>query len=54
MNRTKFLTQSAMIAALYVVLVEVFKPISHGDYAGKSCRSINGSSLTLHQRQYLG
>lgn len=30
MNRTKFLTQSAMIAALYVVLVEAFKPISHG------------------------
>lgn len=30
MNKTKFLTHSAMIAAIYVILVEVFKPISHG------------------------
>ena len=30
MNKTKFLTHAAMIAAIYVVLVEVFKPISHG------------------------
>lgn len=30
MNKTKFLTQSAMIAALYVILVEVFKPMSYG------------------------
>ena len=30
MNRTKFLTQGAMIATLYVVLVEAFKPISYG------------------------
>ena len=29
-NKTKFLTQAAMIAAIYVVLVEVFKPISYG------------------------
>lgn len=30
MNKTKFLTQAAMIAAIYVVLVEVFKPFSYG------------------------
>jgi len=30
MNRTKLLTQGAMIATLYVVLVEAFKPISYG------------------------
>lgn len=30
MNKTKFLTQASMIAALYVVLVEVFKPFSYG------------------------
>lgn len=30
MKRTKFLTQAAMIAAIYVVLVEVFKPFSYG------------------------
>lgn len=30
MNKSKFLTQAAMIAAIYVVLVEVFKPISYG------------------------
>lgn len=30
MNKTKFLTHAAMIAAIYVVLVEAFKPISHG------------------------
>ena len=30
MNRTKFLTQAAMIAAIYIVLVEMFKPISYG------------------------
>ncbi len=29
-NKTKFLTQAAMVAAIYVVLVEVFKPISYG------------------------
>lgn len=30
MKRTKILTQAAMIAAIYVVLVEVFKPFSYG------------------------
>lgn len=30
MKRTKFLTQAAMIAAIYIVLVEVFKPFSYG------------------------
>lgn len=30
MNRTRFLTQAAMIAAIYVVLVELFKPFSYG------------------------
>ena len=30
MNKTKFLTQAAMIAAIYVILVEIFKPISYG------------------------
>ncbi|SET79424.1 Uncharacterized membrane protein [Natronincola peptidivorans] len=30
MKKTKYLTQAAMIAALYVVLVEVFKPFSYG------------------------
>lgn len=30
MNKTKFLTQAAMIAAIYVILVEVFKPFSYG------------------------
>lgn len=30
MKRTKFLTQAAMIAAIYVVLVEAFKPFAHG------------------------
>lgn len=30
MKRTKFLTQAAMIAAIYVVLVEVFKPFAYG------------------------
>ncbi len=30
MNKTRFLTQSAMIATLYVVLVEIFKPFSYG------------------------
>jgi len=30
MNKTKFLVQSAMIAAIYVVLTLVFKPISYG------------------------
>jgi len=30
MNKTKFLTQASMIAAIYVVLVEVFKPFSYG------------------------
>ncbi len=30
MNKTKFLTQAAMIAAIYIVLVEVFKPFSYG------------------------
>lgn len=30
MKSTKFLTQAAMIAAIYVVLVEVFKPFSYG------------------------
>lgn len=30
MKKTKFLTQAAMIAAIYVVLVEVFKPFSYG------------------------
>ncbi len=30
MNKTKFLTQAAMIAAIYIVLVEAFKPLSYG------------------------
>lgn len=30
MNKTRFLTQAAMIAAIYVILVEVFKPFSYG------------------------
>lgn len=30
MNKTKFLTQSAMIATIYVVMVEAFKPFSYG------------------------
>ncbi|SDK70218.1 QueT transporter family protein [Natronincola ferrireducens] len=30
MKRTKFLTQAAMIAAIYVVMVEVFKPFAYG------------------------
>jgi len=30
MNKTKFLTQASMIAAIYVVLVEAFKPFSYG------------------------
>lgn len=30
MKRTKFLTQAAMIAAIYVVLVEAFKPFAYG------------------------
>ena len=30
MNKTKFLTQAAMIAAIYVILVEIFKPVSYG------------------------
>lgn len=30
MKNTKILTQAAMIAALYVVLVELFKPFSYG------------------------
>jgi len=30
MKKTKYLTQAAMIAAIYVVLVEAFKPFAHG------------------------
>lgn len=30
MKKTKLITQAAMIAAIYVILVEVFKPISYG------------------------
>ncbi len=30
MKKTRFLTQAAMIAAVYVVLVEIFKPFSYG------------------------
>lgn len=30
MKRTKFLTQAAMIATIYLVLVEAFKPFAHG------------------------
>ena len=30
MNKTKFLTQAAMIAAIYIILVEIFKPVSYG------------------------
>ncbi|AOY76359.1 QueT transporter family protein [Clostridium formicaceticum] len=30
MKKTRFITQAAMIAAIYVVLVEVFKPFSYG------------------------
>ena len=30
MNKTKFLTQASMIAAIYIVMVEIFKPFSYG------------------------
>ncbi|AKL94478.1 putative protein DUF988 [Clostridium aceticum] len=30
MKKTRFLTQAAMIAAIYVVLVEAFKPFAYG------------------------
>ncbi|NLM04330.1 MAG: QueT transporter family protein [Clostridiales bacterium] len=30
MKKTKYLTQAAMIAAIYVVLVELFKPFAYG------------------------
>ena len=51
MKRTKFLTQAAMIAAIYVLLVEVFKPFSYGIMQVRIVEALTILPY-LHLRQY--
>lgn len=47
----KFITQAAVIAAIYVVLVVIFNYISFDQSSSESQRHLQ-YCLTLHQQQY--